>query len=186
MDAALYIGFATTGATLFVTVALFAWDRLSSRARAKRELKRQLVARVLDAFEASTRSLIRPAFVQAWTNAELEYTLLLPRLLLDLNGRDRFIALWMHRQIQLMRLAVTKRERVAARALVAERLIDWNAGTRKSAWFAQQVREDPPSPKFSVPTPIRIRQFSRDSWAWAQLFAAMAAVGVLIKQVVSK
>ncbi|WBU36705.1 hypothetical protein [Homoserinibacter sp. YIM 151385] len=186
MDAALHIGFATTGATLLVTVGLFAWDRAASRASAKRELKRQLVARVLDAFESSTRSLIRPAFVQAWTNAELEYTLLLPRLLLDLNGRDRFIALWMHRQIQLMRLAVTKRERVAARAVVAERLIEWNAGTRKSAWFAQQVREDPPSSRFAVPTPTRIRQFSRDSWAWAQLLAAMAAVGVLIKSVVSK
>lgn len=186
MDPALYIGFATTGATLFVTVVLFAWDRLSTRARAKRELKRQLVARVIDTFDASTRSLIRPAFMQAWTNAELEYTLLLPRLLLDLNGRDRFVALWMHRQIQLMRLAVTKSERVTARASVVERLLEWNEGTRKSGWFAQQVRDDPPRAEFSVPARTRLRQFSRDSWAWAQLFAAVAALGYLIKSVVSK
>jgi len=99
------IGFATTGATLLLSVVLFGLDRAFRVRAEKREVRRQLMVRVLDTLELATRSLVRPAFVQAWTNSDVEYAMLLPRLLLlDLGKRDRSIASWVHRRVQMMQL----------------------------------------------------------------------------------
>jgi hypothetical protein len=186
MNTALAIGFATTGATLLVTVGLFILDRVLARKRERREVRRLLVVRVLDAFDASTRNLIRPAFVQAWSNSEVEYTLLTPRLLLDLEGEDRWIVPWLQRQIQLMQLSVTKVERVTSRAMVADRLIQWHSGAIKASWFKDELAKDPVATDFRVPRSVRVKQFGRDSWGWAQVFAMLAAFGLLIRQLFSK
>lgn len=186
MNTALAIGYATTGCTLFVTVVLFVLDRLFTRRRERREVERQLVTRVLDAFDASTRNLFRPAFIQAWNNSDVEYALLAPRLLLDLEGRNRFIVPWLMRQIQHMQMSVTKKERVAIRAHVADRLIQWHAREIGPSWFAGQLGKDPIERSFSVPRSIKLKQFGRDSWAWAQLFGVIAGASLMIRQAVSK
>lgn len=186
MNTALAIGFATTGATLLVTVGLFVLDRVLARKRERREVRRLLVVRVLDAFDASTRNLIRPAFVQAWSNNEIEYLLLTPRLLLDLSGQDQWIVPWLQRQVQLMQLSVTKTERMATRANVADRLLQWHSGSIGAGWFAEKVTRDPVAKDFRVPGSTKLKQFGRDSWGWAQVFAIIAAFGLLIRQVFSK
>lgn len=186
MNTALAIGFATTGATLFVTIGLFILDRALARRRERREVQRLLVTRVLDAFDASTRRLLRPAFVQAWSNSEVEYALLAPRLLLDLRGRDRWIVLWLQRQIQHMQLSATKKERIAIRGTVTERLLQWHAGQIKPSWFSDQVAQDAVVKDFAVPFSVKLRQFGYDSWEWAQLFALLAGVAYMIRQAVSK
>lgn len=186
MNTALAIGFATTGATLLVTVGLFILDRALARRRERREVRRLLVMRVLDAFDASTRLLLRPAFVQAWSNSDVEYALLTPRLLLDLNGNDRWIVPWLQRQIQRMQLGVSKKERIAIRAMVADRLIQWHSGAIKPAWFSEQLAKDPVATDFAVPRVVKLKQFGRDSWAWAQLFGVLAGVALVIRQAISK
>ncbi len=186
MNTALAIGFATTGATLFVTVGLFILDRILARMRARREVKRLLVVRVLDAFDASTRNLVRPAFLQSLNNSEVEYALLTPRLLLDLGGKDRWIVPWLQRQIQLMQLSVTKLERMAVRATVAERLIQWHSGAISPAWFAAELTRDPVAENFRVPRSTKLKQFGRDSWGWTQLLGLLSGIGLLIRQISSK
>ena len=158
MNTALAIGFATTGATLFVTIGLFILDRSLARRRERREVRRLLVTRVLDAFDASTRQLLRPVFVQAWSNSDVEYALLTPRLLLDLNGSDRWIVPWLQRQIQHMQLSVTKKERIAIRAMVADRLLQWHLGAIKPPWFVDQLAKDPVAKNFAVPHTVKLRQ----------------------------
>lgn len=182
MSTAIAIGFATTGVTLLVTVVLFATDRLLTRSREKRELRRLLVARVLDTFDQSTRLLLRPAVAQLWTNGELEFTLLTPRMLLDLSKQDRVIALWMQRQVQLMQLAVRKEAKVRIRAASAEALLLWHHGERDLQWFTTQLKADPQQQPFKVPAITKAKQLGRDSWAWAQVFAVLAGVAFLIRQ----
>jgi hypothetical protein len=180
------IGFATTGATLLATVGLFVADRILTRREGRREVRRQLMVRVLDAFDSSTRGLIRPAFVQAWTNDNLEYALLAPRLLLDLNGRERVIALWLQTQVQQMMLAVSRAERLRIRATVAERMIAWHVGEIRTSWFGREVGRRPIVRDLRIPPHVRVRQVARDSWSWAQLIAAVAGMALVVRQVVVK
>jgi hypothetical protein len=182
VNIALTIGFATTSATLLVTIILFAVDRLLTRRAEGTERRRQLVERVLDTFDRSTRALIRPAFVQVWTNAEVEYTLLLPRLLLEVAPKDRVIARWMHRQVQHMQLAVTRTEKVLRRARVAEALTQWHLGEVDNKWFEEQLKSDPLDPVFRVPRRTMARRLARDGWAWVQLFALLAAIAAMLRQ----
>lgn len=184
MDTAIAVGFATTGATLLVTVVLFAIDRCLQRKSAREAARREMVARVLRTFEGSMRTLARPVLVRAWQNPDLEFTLLIPRLLVDLPSRDRVIAKWLLRQVQLMRLAVTTRERVAIGAHVGQSLVRWQHREIKARWFTEQLATDPLATDFRVPTRTRVRQVTRDSWAWAQLLGLLAAVGMISRQVV--
>lgn len=128
MNTALAIGFATTTATLLVTVMLFAVDRALIRRAERAERRRQLVERVLDTFDGSTRAVTRPAFGKAWTNPEIEYALLMPRLLLDLGPKDRVLAPWMQPQVQLMHLVVSRKEKTLLRAKVVDALLQWHLG----------------------------------------------------------
>jgi len=182
MNAALAIGFATTGATLLVTLVLFVVDRILARRAQRREIRRVLVVRVLDAFDQSTRQLIRPAFVQAWTNSDLEFTLLTPRLMLDLDGADQHIVPWLLRQVQRMQISVSKKDRIEVRATVITRLIQWHAGSIKSSWFAKQLVADPLDRPFVVPGLIRLKKLGGDSWSWAQLLLVLAATTALLRR----
>ncbi len=177
------IGFATTGATLLITVILFAVDRILSRRDQRQEVRRQLMTRVLDTFELSTRSLVRPALVQLWTNSDLEYALLLPRLLLDLGDKDRVIAAWVQRQVQVMQLEPSKRKALAIRTSVGEKLLRWHHGELPRTWFEAEVQRDPARQGFTVPKTIKIRRVFYDSWEWVQLLGTSIAVGLAFRKI---
>jgi hypothetical protein len=129
--------------------------------------------RVLDAFDASTRQLLRPVFVQAWSNSDVEYALTHPTAPAGSKRRRSMDRAWLQRQIQHMRLSVTKKERIVIRAMVADRLLQWHVGAIKPSWFADQL-EDPVAKSFAVPHSIKLKQFGRDSWGWAQVFGMLA------------
>lgn len=176
------IGFATTGVTLLVSVGLFALDRTLKIRADRREVRRQLMVRVLDTLELATRSLVRPAFVQAWTNSDVEYALLLPRLLLDLGRRDRAIAAWVHSRVQLMQLQASPKSALAIRADVAGKLLEWQQGELNLAWFEGQLGLDPPVHGFKVPLRVKIARLGHDGWAWTQLLCVVAGVAAMIRQ----
>jgi hypothetical protein len=178
------IGFATTGVTLLVSVVLFTVDRSLKIRADRREVRRQLMVRVLDTLELATRSLVRPAFVQAWTNSDVEYAMLLPRLLLDLGKRDRAIAAWVHRRVQLMQLEPSRKAALVIRADVAVKLLQWQQGELKLAWFQSQLNLDRPADPFKVPQKIKLTRLAYDGWAWAQLFLFLAGTSAMIRQAV--
>jgi hypothetical protein len=175
MDVAIAIGSATTGLTLLVTVSLFAIDRVLTRRAQLIEVRRLLIVRVLDALDASTRSMIRPAFVTAWNNPDLEFALLAPRLYLDLEQSDRAVAMWVQRQVQRMQLAAGGREALLIRATVADHLIRWHLGEIDTSDFTEMNLRDPMARDFRVPWNTKLRRMSRDSWRWTQFFGVAAA-----------
>lgn len=178
------IGFATTGATLLLTGVLFTLDRYFRARAERRELRRKLMVRVLDTLELATRSLVRPAFVQAWTNSDVEYAMLLPRLLLDLGKRDRVIAVWVLRQVQLMQLEPAHKKALAIRAEVTSKLLLWHLGELKTSWFDREVARDRPARQFAVPRSTKFKRLAHDGWAWAQLFAVVAAISALVRRAI--
>ena len=175
MNVAIAIGFATTGVTLLITVGLFVIDRVLTRRAQLVELRRLLIVRVLDALDASTRSMIRPAFVTAWTNPDLEFALLAPRLYLDLEQSDRAVAGWVQRQVQKMQLARGAREALMIRARVADHLIRWHLDELSTSDFTKMNLEDPFVREFSVPLKTKLGRMSRETWRWAQFFGVVAA-----------
>lgn len=97
MEAAL-IAFATTAATLSVTIvlALLEFRRRREAVQSRRE---QIVGRVLDTLERATRAASRAPIAGWWAPNELEYALLLPRLLAELPEQGNAVAIWVARRI---------------------------------------------------------------------------------------
>jgi hypothetical protein len=186
MDVAIAIGFATTGLTLLVTVSLFAIDRILTRRAQLVEVRRLLIVRVLDALDASTRSMIRPAFVTAWSNPDLEFALLTPRLYLDLEQSDRAVAAWVQRQVQRMQLAGSGRKALLIRAGVADHLIRWHLGEMDTSDFAAMNLRDPMVAGFRVPLKTKLGRMLRESWRWAQFFGVAAAGAFAFKGLLRK
>jgi hypothetical protein len=172
----LTIGFASTGITLLVTVILFAIDRVSLRRREVREARRQLVARVLDALDLSARALARPAFTHMWTNPDVEYALVIPRLLLELDRKDRVVASWLQRQTQLMLREPSKRKALAIRAEAAGRFVEWHQGERRLSWFREELKRDPVELQFKVGAAVRAKRLLLDSWSLTQWLGVLAGL----------
>jgi hypothetical protein len=102
-SAPLSIALFTTAATLVVTIVLFIleWRRRVQNSRV--ESRRLAISRVIDAVEAASRATTTPLHPRA--GGELELALAVPRLLLDIAPKDRAVAQWTTRKIQLMALA---------------------------------------------------------------------------------
>ncbi|MGJ8721080.1 MAG: hypothetical protein ACSHW9_04475 [Salinibacterium amurskyense] len=180
------IGFAATAATLLLSILLFSADLVYRVYVRRREASREMVARVLDTLDEAARLLIRPPVARLWSNSEVEYALLLPRLLLDLGPKNQVIAVWVHRQIQLMMLEPSGKKALRVKARVAEKLIQWQQRTLKREWFEHEVGEDAPATEFVVPFRIKLSRAARDSWAWFQFFAVFSSVAVLLRKVTTR
>lgn len=182
MDVAIAIGFATTGATLLVTVLLFVVDRALTRREARANARHDLVVRVMDTFDLSARAIVRPAFMRAWVNSDLEFALLALRVLVDLPSNDRIIAVWLQRQVQHMQLATTIGERIQVRTGVGEAMLRWQHREIDAAWFKDQLQSDPVVSEMRIPFPSRLRQFVSETWAWTKLLVPIITFVVVLKQ----
>lgn len=166
---AVEIGFATTGATLFVSIALFAISWIRGRIVARHEARRLLLTRVLDTFENAYRGLLRAPWARLWSPAEAEYAILLPRLLLELPKRDRVIASWVARQVQLMQSQPSDQKAFTAAGSVAAQLVGWYHGEVKRQWFRNELAKDPYDPAFKVPAKAKRNRQLRGAWRWSKL-----------------
>lgn len=142
MEAAL-IAFATTAATLSVTVVLALLEFRRRRREAVQSRREQIVGRVLDTLERATRAASRAPIVGWWAPNELEYALLLPRLLAELPEQDNAVATWVARRIQHLQAATSRRKQVEIGADVAAKVVQWGRYDIDTAWFAEQLRGDP-------------------------------------------
>jgi hypothetical protein len=142
MEAAL-IAFATTAATLSVTVVL-ALAEFRRRRREAAEVRRgQIVGRVLDTLERATRAAAKAPIAGWWAPNELEYALLLPRLLAELPDEDNAVATWVARRIQHLQSATSRRRQVEIGADVAAKIVEWGRHEINAAWFTEQLQVDP-------------------------------------------
>ena len=142
MEAAL-IAFATTAATLSVTIML-ALLELRRRRRDAAEVRRtQIVGRVLDTLERGTRAAARAPIAGWWSPNELEYALLLPRLLAELPPGDESVATWVARRVQHLQAATSRKSQIQIGADVATRILEWGRREIDVAWFTEQLKVDP-------------------------------------------
>lgn len=142
MEAAL-IAFATTAATLSVTVVLALLEFRRRRREAVQFRREQIVGRVLDTLESATRAASRAPIVGLWTPNELEYALLLPRLLAELPAQDNAVATWVARRIQHLQAATSRREQIEIGADVAAKVVQWGRCDIDTVWFSEQLQVDP-------------------------------------------
>lgn len=173
------IGFTATGITLLVTVTLFCIEWIRRWVAGNRSARHALVARVIDALDKVVRSYVHAPFSQFWTSADAEYVLLIPRLLLELPSKDRAIAAWAARRIQVMQSQTSDKESLAVAANIAEELVKWDHRERKRDWFESELKADPYVANFKVPARARATRLTRSGWSWFQI-SAMGAVVVLV------
>jgi hypothetical protein len=136
----------------FIAVAVFIAGEIAKEVRGRREKKRQLIARVLDAIDATLRSHTRVLSSLSQNHGEMGLALLQTRLAMDLPARDVAISNWLWAQTQRVLLA---KDREAAIGMALAR---WYQGSMKTAWFTSELVKEPVITKFAIPRGLRWRR----------------------------
>lgn len=131
--------------SVVVTVALFAMTQLLLMRSARQDARASAVDAALTALERVARTHSRPVVVRLWTKPELEYALLVPRLLVGLRPKERIVAVWARTRVQAMAAAKTQGEVVLIASDLSAMVSEWYLGQRDAAWFRQEVKDHQPS-----------------------------------------
>jgi len=130
--------------SVLVTVGLFVITQVMLVRSAHRAARASMVENVLTALERVARMHSRPVFVRFWTKPEIEYALLIPRLLVGLRRRDRMIAVWAQTRVNAMLAAKTQGEVVVIASDLSGKISEWYLGQRSRGWFEQEVKDHQP------------------------------------------
>lgn len=131
--------------SVVVTVALFFVAQLLVVRSARQSARAAMVNDVLSALEHVARTHSRPVVVRMWTKPELEYALLVPRLLVGLRRKDRIIAVWAQTRVNAMLAAKTQSDVVVIASDLSGKISEWHLQQRRRAWFAQEVQDHHPA-----------------------------------------
>lgn len=134
----------------------------SRRADALHEQQRQTVVRMLDTIDNSIRAGQIPRIFRPTRSPELELTMALPRLLLDLPKADLPVATWAAGQIQQARSAVRRKNFVEQVVAVEAALISWHRGDLPLQWFEERLESRPFDTTFRLPRRTRVLLWGRD------------------------
>ena len=178
------IGFLTTGATLFVTVALFAIDYVRRWRGDSRRHREAIVKDVLATVERASRNALRAPLSDLWSPSQVEYALLLTRLLATLPKEDEAVGYWAARQVQLQRAAPNRKEATQIGFGIATEVVKWSRGERSRDWFIQENKRDPWVKDFKPSRQIKLRRQLSDGWDWARFGAVFAAVALAVRAAV--
>ena len=152
----------------------------SRRAEAIHEQQRQTVVRMLDTIDDSIRAGLVPRVFRPSRSPELELTLALPRLLLDLPKADLPVATWAAGQLQLARNAVRRKNFVKQVVDVEAALISWHRGDLPWRWFEERLESRPYDATFRLPLRRRLLLWGRDV---AEGALTIVAWGVVVSSV---
>jgi hypothetical protein len=130
--------------SVVVTVALFSAAQLLVVRSARQTARAAMINDVFTALEHAARVQARPVVVRLWSRPELEYALLVPRLLVGLPRKERIVAVWAQTQVNTMLAAKTQGEVITIAADLSGKIAEWHLGQRHRAWFAQEVRDHHP------------------------------------------
>lgn len=170
------LGVIVTGAGVIVTIVLFALQSARSTRHARTAARREVVSRVIDTVERASRAYALYPISKLWTRPEMELLLVLPRLVLALDSRERDIAVWVARQVQRMQLEKSEKRAIAVAQTVGFHLAEWHHGQRPLSWFKSQLETDPYDPRFSVPRQIRLGRGFRQ---FRDMIVVVGAAGIL-------
>ena len=146
--------------TALVTIILFGIEGFRRLRSDRLAARRDVVSRVLDVVDSATQRLSKPQWARLWGSAELDFALVLPRLLLELDKKDRPVAEWALREMQKMQLASTEKGSLRIGIAIGTTLIGWHHGEVERKWFAEQIRMEPPIADFRVPTATKLKRLA--------------------------
>ena len=149
-----------TAITALVTIILFGIEGFRRFRSERLAARRDVVSRVLDVVSSATQRLAKPQWARMWGSAELDFALVLPRLLLELDKKDRPVAEWAWREMQRMQLASTEKESLRIGITIGTTLIGWHHGEVELKWFAEQIRTEPPVANFRVPAATKLKRLA--------------------------
>ncbi len=167
--------------TIAASLVGFLVSRRRERQRALQAQQRAAVERVLEVFERVAHR--QTSWSRYWAApASVDFTILYPRLLLELGTVSKPVADWLWRQVQLMLSAPSEKDTLRLGTDVALRLLAWQQGTTTAAWFEREIHQDPPVQGFVVPRSLRWRRIRRDFFFSAQLTALAAVFGWAVRR----
>jgi len=130
--------------SIVVTVGLFAYTQVSTIRASRSHAREAAVLEVLNALDRITRRRTWPTVARLWHKPELDYALLVPRLLVGLPKHDRAIATWLSTQVNLMNAAPTQGQVFKIALEASSRIASWHTGGVPTAWFEEAVRAHSP------------------------------------------
>jgi len=170
------VGVIVTGLGLIVTILLFGIESRRARRAAVEANRRALVGRVIVSVEKAARAHSRFPFGHVLNNAEFEFAVALPRLLVELNPDEQPVALWVGKQMELMQGAPRAKDATRIAYAVAFKLADWHSGRTSIAWFSEQVRLSPINPSFRAPLLTTLSRRLRFSLEVAKVTVVIASL----------
>lgn len=134
--------------SITVTVVLFAVTQILTIRQHKKEARSASVTRVLDALDRVARRHAWPVVAKKWLKPELDYALLVPRLLVGLPKRDRVVGVWLATQVNLMTAAPTQTAVFKLAADASSQIANWQIRQVPRKWFQDEVdKHEPKAPR---------------------------------------
>lgn len=127
--------------SVIVTVLLFACTQVLVVRSTRQAARASMIDDVLIALERVARTHSRPAVVRVWSRPEMEYALLVPRLLIGMRRKERAIAMWAQTRVNAMLAAKTQGEVVLIASDLSGKISEWYLGQRHRAWFEREVAD---------------------------------------------
>ena len=157
-----------------VTVILAALGARRRTASAAADRRRAVVVQVLDNLDAMVRRQQTP-WAWLFPTSGIEWALVYPRLVLELDPRDEAITGWLWRQVQRILLEPDEQKQIAIASRIGGQVLGWQQGTITAEWFKNELKADPIQQSFAVPGHVQRRRqfgiFRTSLKVWALLFA---------------
>ncbi|MCC6856077.1 MAG: hypothetical protein IT189_08460 [Microbacteriaceae bacterium] len=161
--------------TAIVAVVLFFMESRRRAKEARQASRRDAIRLALDAMDGVTRRAQRLVILRLWTQPELEFALVVPRLLVSLEPQEIAVAKWALRQVSLMGAARSDQEVVRIGVAMTLTLTEWESGLKPTAWFGKEV-ENGRGPQRSGRVIRRLSAGGRLGFEFAVLLVAAASI----------
>lgn len=179
-------GAVTLGVGVLAAVVAIGVHRAGERARredARYEQQRQMIVRMLDTIDDSIRAGLVPRIFRPSRSPELELTMALPRLLLDLPSADLAVAEWAASEVQRARGKVRRMDFVQRVVAVESALISWHRGDLPLSWFKERLNDRPYQKDFRLSRPRRLLLWARDVFEGGVTIGSWTVVALSVRWV---
>lgn len=178
----LFALFGTSSAAV-VALLVFVLNSIWRAKRDAREVRRRLVARVLNTVDSVVKQSTRPLVLTMWNRNEIDLALVQTRLALDLEKRDAVISHWVWSQTQRILVAKTDSDVTRIAGDIAMRLAMWHNGAVSRKWFQLALLASPVDGDFTIPKRLRWRKTGKLIKESATLWGLLAGGVWIVKQV---
>lgn len=146
-----------------VTLVLFIIESRRRAVEGREKVRREAISRVLGAMESSIRrnqGILNS--LRFWAHPDLEYALVIPRLVHDLGPKDSLIVMWAIGQTQAMLLATSDKSAAKIGREMCLKIVEWGQGRVNDDWLKSELAIRPTQTNFRLPWKIQVlRMLSR-------------------------